>query len=171
MKTKNHMTFKFAVLLMLLGVCYHHDANGQTADFSNNWTLQQKTTISGPSYDNGVPKAINITKSEKGLTIERISITGVKSSELLDFSGNIVNSATAANNKKATKVSSGTDNNTFKETSIFSDQQDKVLSTTIEIWNISPNQKTLTLVKTFQSATNPDDKWSMKGLYTKTAKP
>jgi len=170
MKKANFYVFTFISFLFLSITC--SKTFGQKADFSGTWMQTERNSLSGKDYANGLPSKIKITQEQSRITIERTSLSGNTDSpatieiEKLNIDGLPATSTTASKRIKSSMIQFTAGKMGFTETSFLNDQNDKkVLFNTSEVWSLSRDGKTLTVVRNFASASDPEDKWSMKGRY------
>jgi len=140
--------------------------------FSGTWAIKQKTVISGQDYANSIAKEITVSQTADSITISRTSMGqngDVTSREAVAVSGKLNVIQTTANRKETVSLSMDTNSQGFTETATFSKESSagEPEYQRIEVWSLSADGHALTIVKSFQSLVEADDKWSVKGVYEK----
>lgn len=152
---------------------------GREADFSGNWVLKDRTSVTGTDFANGIPDEIKLIQMKDAITLERLTLeqngAQVTVSETLSFDGVPLETVTEKPHRhKSTALKWATDKKSFTEFVSYPSEYDGQTpeETITEVWALSNTGKTLTLFNTHQSAQpNPlfpgNDNWSMRGVYEK----
>ena len=169
---RQSLYMKKTAIFLSFGALMGLSSYGQS--FSGHWTLQQRTSLSGIDYGNGVPKDVTMNQGADSITITRITAMGqnpdVTATETISENG-AVNQKTTSTNRNKTAVFTWTEpNKSFNEkTTLSSVGNPSDLNLQIdETWSLSPDGNTLTLVKDFKNLKNSSDMWSQKGVYTRS---
>src|ERR1700733_2836609 len=153
-------------------------ALAQTVDFSGAWALKERTSLSGQDFVNGVPKNIVVTERADAIVIERVLITGSDGSEnqfaeTLAFSGKIFERVTFGKRQARAAIKRLEDPRSLAEIIEYSlpdNYQDHEFTGT-ETWQLSKDNKTLTVVVSNKYEKEPGKNWSMRGVYERVVKP
>jgi nitrate reductase alpha subunit len=141
--------------------------------FTGTWVLQEKTSLSGIDYANGVPSKIIISQAGDQLIIYRTSIIGAEGQDTTETQTLNLDGNAQITNDPHRKISVLTqysqDHHGFSQaTEVSAAGKPDLKNLTIkEDWAFSVDGKNLTIAKTFTNLLDPDDKWSMKGTYQK----
>jgi len=150
-------------------------AKGREVTFSGSWKLIQRTSLTGKDYFNGIPKSITVNETGNKLTISRATNiatpddVGNTASETLTHDGKPSTNQTAVKKTRISVIDPGPDKLNFTEKTTIADpaEQNKILFSISKSRTLSVDGKSLTITRSFASATDPNDKWSMKGVYQK----
>jgi hypothetical protein len=145
----------------------------QQPAFIGTFKLAEKTILAGTDYANAIPETVKFTEAPGKITVERTevatdgnTVAPTSTEQLITEPGKAVAGTTADNRKiKTVAVLNGT---ALTETKEITVPALETLAFRIrEVSTLSDDGKTLTLVKTFESLSDPNDKWSVKGIYVK----
>jgi hypothetical protein len=166
---KNIIQFKLVLLLTIATQTLF----AQSTKFSGNWVLKEKSNLFGTDYANAIPVQINMTQSAMEIVLTRTEIgadentDGPSSTEKLTLTiGKSTTSKTLDGRKLITFVIAEQETLTEMEV-VTLPSDDKVAFNIKEVYSLSDDGKTLTLVKTFENALDTNDKWSTRGIYQK----
>lgn len=146
-------------------------AFSQKADFSGNWSLEKRTSLSGTDYANGVPKEIKIILRPDSIIINRVT-TGQNGEEIsivesISFDGNPTLSITPSMNKKSSTIKWSANGEEYVETAnLCAPDEDKPNRKITYTWSLANDGKTLALIRVDENFLNGET-WSMKGVYKK----
>jgi len=157
----------FFLILTILAL----KANAQTT-FSGNWRRTERISLSGNDYSNGVPIQLQVKQTADSIAISRVTELSESETSTVQESVPLSGKAVAvkvADKQKLASIKWDKTTNSFTETGVYSDPQqpDKPLYKTSEVWTLSADGNTLSIVKTFASTADANDQWSMKGVYQK----
>ena len=160
---------KYLTLILLIAST---TAFAQKTNFSGVWTLSERQSLSGMDYGNGVPSKITIQQETNNIKIETITAGqngDVTATETVPLNGTEATSETPSHRSRKSSLAWTSDKNELIETSAFSTPENKdTPANKVKLtYSLSADGKTLTLIKEFVSVTDANDKWSMKGTYTK----
>src|SRR5688572_22368482 len=121
----------------------------QRADYSGVWTLEERKSLTGPDYANGIPLKISIIQTPDSINIEKISFNQyqveVKTNETIGIDGNLFETK-VSNNKKTITIEWIDDNQNFIETTSYTSENKKEPNRiTIYNWSLSKDKKILYL--------------------------
>jgi thioredoxin-related protein len=158
---------KLKLLIIISTLLLGFSAKAQKDKFSGTWFLQQRTIISGPDYINGVPKQISIKILADSISIGTISENekgDYTITELTSLDGKPVTMMRPGNIKRSSTSQWIEDRKSLKKVISYykKDNDTEVEYTTTEVWKLSADGDTLTLLRT----QNKGD--STKGEYVKT---
>lgn len=160
------------ILLSLLNILCHIDAVfSQQTDFTGNWEIQEKTSISGVLYENGVPKQIKTIQKPDIIIIEKMNTNqsgaDYTTADTISLNGKVCESITPQKRKKSILIKWSDESKVLTQTSNFSypDNENNVAYTITDIWKLSESGETLTLIRTLASPKS--DGWSIKAVYIK----
>lgn len=161
---KNYITLLFILTASL--------ALAQKPDLTGKWNLTTHVSLSGKDYIGGVPNQLTIQQSSSEISIQTVTPTAkgdATAIETIPLNGEVAISKTPGLRKKTSFIKWADDQKSFTKFSELSLPNDEARLDykTTEVYNLSADKTTLTIVKTFESATDPNDKWSQKGTYQK----
>jgi len=145
----------------------------QSPDYNGNWKLSKKQPLSGIDYANSIPNQVNVQQTGNSISIKRTTEVPGRADQVasqtltLDGKPNVVNAA--ADTKRTATIQWSNDQKSFTEHSICTDpsKNDQLKYQITETWSLSADGHTLTILKSFENPNNAEDKWSVKGEYTK----
>lgn len=162
-------TILFAIVLVALN---NVNADAQIANFVGAWNQKERISLSGTDYANAIPEKVQLAIDNNVLSIERVNISEDSDKpnvikEILKINGekNINNISSARRKETSIKANGGM--NFIEYSEVVDPTNNKLLFKISESWSLSTDAKKLTIVKNFESTTDPNDKWSMKGIYEK----
>jgi hypothetical protein len=152
--------------LMLATTAVYADA--PRGEFAGKWVLQNRQTLSGVDYANGVPDEITIATKDGAMDIERVSGAGAGGSEtarVTYVNEQPTESVTAAHHKRIGSIAWDDNHRGFIETvRISGDGKGELLSRNTYTWKLVEGGKALTLVRESENVST-GEKWSMRGSY------
>jgi hypothetical protein len=160
------------ILLTVLSILCHTDAVfSQKTDFTGNWEIREKTSVSGVLYENGVPKQIKTTQNPEIIIIEKINTNqsglDYTTADTVSLNGKVSESITPQKRKKSIMIKWSDETKVLTQTSNFSypDNENNVAYTITDIWKLSESGESLMLLRTMTSPKS--DGWSIKAVYNK----
>lgn len=160
------MTIRFLIIALLLNAT----ASAQN-NLSGTWTLQNKEHVSGPDYENGIPKQIALHQQGDSLIIESVYVEDnkdVSSRQAVPANGQAVTTIGPKSNRKYVKsLKWSADKKGLVLTIVIyvPDNPNEVDLTRVENWSLSPDGKQLILNK--KSVETRSETWESKGVYVK----
>ena len=143
----------------------------QQINLTGTWIQVSHQLVSGKEYANAIPKQLGIDQDANTVTIRRVSAApnghDTTAREMLKWNGDTVSSLTASKLKRKSTIKLTDHQSGFTELSSYTDTNGVAQRNVSEVWAISPDGKTLTIDRTFESAKDSADKWTMKGVYRK----
>lgn len=127
--------------------------------------------LSGANYANAIANTYKVTITADSINIVRSSVGqghDGSTSQTVSTDGKPTVYRTKTNRKATAVIMMTADKNGFTETSVYSkaDNDNEPDYQSSETFSLSPDGK-LTIIRSFQSLDNPDDKWSVKGVFEK----
>jgi hypothetical protein len=137
----------------------------QQPNFSGNWTLQQRISISGNDYANGIPNEIDFSKNGEFVRISFIN-DGYDTIVLnLNINGQPTKTTSLAKKDRISTIKWLGDNKNFAQVNDYispgKNESDQKNTTT---WTLTDEGAILTIIKVSENYINGET-WSMKGIY------
>jgi thiol-disulfide isomerase/thioredoxin len=165
--------FRKIVLCFVLSAIFA-STSAQQNTFSGVWLLKEHVSLSGTDYSNALSQRLGVEQVQSGAVIERVSADEnnkeFSTFDTITFNGNQAESLTKRKRKRVAVADLTGNQGGFREIIKFYKAEDdaQIDFTITENWRLSDSGKMLNIVKVFESATNPDDKWSVSGIYKRT---
>ena len=166
-------TFVKITLTLVSTFIISFTAFAQQTPFTGTWTQKEKTNLSGTDYSNAIPVQIKLEQSAAEITLNRTEVgpdedtAGPTSTEKLTLETGKGTIGTTADNRKI-KTASLIAGKTLTEVKVITlPNSDKAAMNIKEIFTLSDDGKTLTLIKNFENTQDANDKWSVKGVFGK----
>jgi len=165
----NKCSFVFKIFLFFNLLVCAIPGYSQQSGFTGSWTLQQRISLSGNDYANGVPNEINFSKNGEFVTISLLNMNQSRGFDTivlkLNNSGQPTKSITPSKREKLSTIKWLESDKSFVQANEYttpgrkeSDQKN------ILTWTLASQGDTLTIVKVDENYINGET-WSMKGIY------